>query len=174
MTHYFHISAGLRGAYTDGAESAFIVACDTLAELREAIAGEAESWRDAGYVGASKRNVAIVARDAWDARDKGFQLPYALPLAPSHDRGNYAFGVFVANATALEMDEMNDDYPDDEAELSARFDSEVAPHVFAQYGENDEPAMSQAFNDWSDMLCKDGEIGDAQYNAYCYVGRYAD
>jgi hypothetical protein len=60
-----------------------------------------------------------------------------------------------------------------EEELSARFDSEVLPDVIEAYGEDDEPAISEAFNNWTDMLCKDGEIHPEQYNSYCYVGRLA-
>lgn len=61
-----------------------------------------------------------------------------------------------------------------EEELSVRFDDEIAPLVIEQYGENDTVAMNQAFNDWSDMLCKDGEIHEEQYNTYSYVGKYSD
>lgn len=61
-----------------------------------------------------------------------------------------------------------------EQELSDLFDKEVAPSVIEQYGEDDEPAMSEAFNDWTDMLCKDGVIHEEQYNSYCYVGKYAN
>lgn len=61
-----------------------------------------------------------------------------------------------------------------EEELSARFDDEILPHVIEKYGEDDQPAINEAFNDWTDSLCKDGELHDEQYNKYCYVGRLAD
>lgn len=61
-----------------------------------------------------------------------------------------------------------------EQELSDRFDLEVLPHVIEQYGEDDSVAINEAFNDWTDGLCKDGEIHESQYNSYCYVGRLAD
>lgn len=61
-----------------------------------------------------------------------------------------------------------------EQELSERFDSEVLPSVIAEYGEDDEPAINEAFNNWTDALCKDGEIHDEQYDKYCYVGRLAN
>lgn len=61
----------------------------------------------------------------------------------------------------------------DESELSKRFDEEVLPSVIAEYGEDDEPALNEAFNNWTDMLCKDGELHDVQYNEYCYVGKLA-
>ena len=61
-----------------------------------------------------------------------------------------------------------------EIELSEQFDQDIAPHVIEQYGPGDEPAMSESFNNWSDMLCKDGEIHPLQYDQYCYVGEYAN
>lgn len=62
---------------------------------------------------------------------------------------------------------------DSEAALSALFDEEVASLVIEQYGEDDAVAMSEAFNDWSDGLCKDGVIHPEQYSEYCYVGKYS-
>lgn len=61
-----------------------------------------------------------------------------------------------------------------EDELSARFDDEISLFVIKQYGEDDTDAIKQAFNDWTDMLCKDGEIHEEQYNDYSYVGKYSD
>lgn len=61
-----------------------------------------------------------------------------------------------------------------ETELSELFDSQIAPLVIAQYGEGDSVAMNEAFNDWTDMLCKDGIIHPEQYDNYCYVGKWSD
>lgn len=61
-----------------------------------------------------------------------------------------------------------------EEELSERFDAEVLPLIIEQYGEDDAPAINEGFNDWSDGLCKDGELHPEQYSQYCYVGRLAD
>lgn len=61
-----------------------------------------------------------------------------------------------------------------EDELSERFDADIAPLIIAQYGEDDQPAMNEGFNNWSDSLCKDGEIHPEQYNQYCYVGEYSN
>ena len=60
-----------------------------------------------------------------------------------------------------------------EQELSDRFDENIAPLVVEKYGEDDEPAMSEGFNDWADAMCTDGEIHPEQYSQYCYVGKYA-
>ena len=62
---------------------------------------------------------------------------------------------------------------DSEQTLSDIFDERIAPLVIEQYGEDDEPAMNQEFNDWSDSLCKDGELHELQYSQYCYAGKYA-
>lgn len=62
---------------------------------------------------------------------------------------------------------------DSEDMLSEYFDDQIAPLVIEQYGEDDEPAMSEAFNNWSDSLCKDGVLHELQYNQYCYTGKYS-
>ena len=61
-----------------------------------------------------------------------------------------------------------------EEELSERFDSDILPLIIEQCGEDDEPAINEGFNDWSDSLCKDGELHEEQYNNYCYVGRLSE
>lgn len=60
-----------------------------------------------------------------------------------------------------------------ESELSDLFDEEVAPLIIEEYGEGDEAAMSEAFINWTDSLCKDGTIHPEQYDKYCYVGEYS-
>jgi len=55
--------------------------------------------------------------------------------------------------------------------LSRLFDLEIAPSVISEYGK-DFPAMREAFNNWTDALCKAGYISPVQYTNYCYVGRY--
>jgi hypothetical protein len=61
-----------------------------------------------------------------------------------------------------------------EGELSEKFDEEIAPLVIEQYGEDDQPAINEAFNNWTDSLCKEGLLHDEQYDKYCYVGQYAE
>ncbi len=86
----------------------------------------------------------------------------------------------MLNWNRVEMLEVVELYAEDndgiasEEELSKRFDEEVASYVVEKYGEDDSVAMNEAFNDWSDMLCKEGEIHEEQYNNYCYVGKYSD
>ena len=93
---YFSLSHGLRGAYCDG--EGYILKANTRRELKEAIAYEANNYKDGGYIGANKKSIAWLAATAWRNR-KGFNLPYALPLAPSHNKKNYCFGVFVSTAS---------------------------------------------------------------------------
>lgn len=58
-----------------------------------------------------------------------------------------------------------------EDELSQRFDDDILPSIIEIYSEGDEVAINEGFNNWSDGLCKDGELHERQYNEYCYVGR---
>ncbi len=37
------------------------------------------------------------------------------------------------------------------------------PQVLKQYGPHDRPAMREAWNNYTDYLCKDGQITDKQY-----------
>ena len=86
----------------------------------------------------------------------------------------------MANWKHVDMLEVVELYADDnnmiasEDALSKLFDEEVLPSVVEQYGEDDTIAIREAFNDWTDMLCKDGEIHSEQYDAYTYVGRLSD
>ena len=60
-----------------------------------------------------------------------------------------------------------------EEELSEQFDEWIAPTVVEEYGEDDTIAMSEAFSNWADARCRDGDIHDEQYACYDYVGKYA-
>lgn len=62
----------------------------------------------------------------------------------------------------------------DEESVSQDFDENVLPLVIEQYGEDDTIAISQAFNDWTDSLCKDDLLHSSQYNSYTYVGKHGD
>lgn len=68
----------------------------------------------------------------------------------------------------------NNDLIDSEEKLSERFDAEIAHSVIEQYGKNDIAALNEAFNNWTDGLCKDGEIHQEQYEHYTYVGKYSE
>ena len=64
-----------------------------------------------------------------------------------------------------------------EDELSEKFDDEIMPLLLEQSGQkgqkfSDQDLVNQAFNVWTDGLCKDGEIHPEQYNSYCYVGEW--
>lgn len=104
---YFHISNGLRGCYMP--DNSWIARCDTRKELKTILEFEARDYRDAGFVGVNKRAIAHIAAIAWRNRHK-MQLPYCLPLAPSHARDNYCHGIFVATATRAEFIESQEDY----------------------------------------------------------------
>ena len=93
---YFHINHGLRGCYMP--DGAYVLKAETRKALKDAIKWEAESYKDAGYVGANKKAIAWLAAECWRNRGKA-SLDYCLPLAPEHSRKNYAFGIFCSAAT---------------------------------------------------------------------------
>ena len=70
-------------------------------------------------------------------------------------------------------------YISSEQELSEKFDNEVinsdkcntCNHI--KFDTSDEIMLNEEFSNWSDALCKNGEIHLEQYNEYCYVGEYA-
>lgn len=64
----------------------------------------------------------------------------------------------------LTTDAESEDIADTESTLRARFTEEVQPYVIAKYGADDTVALDTAFNDWTDSLCKDGEISESAYD----------
>ena len=62
-----------------------------------------------------------------------------------------------------------------EQALSDLFDETVLPAIVEAHaipGElfEDTVMVNEAFNNWSDALCKDGQLHESQYSTYCYVG----
>jgi len=56
-------------------------------------------------------------------------------------------------------------------EAIIRFETELLPLIieeFEQDGVPDIPARSEAFNNWTDALCKNGEISEWQYNNWTH------
>lgn len=49
------------------------------------------------------------------------------------------------------------------ADAFNNWDSEIKPAVIAHYGKDDYTALSESWNDYTDALCKDGELSDLQY-----------
>lgn len=52
------------------------------------------------------------------------------------------------------------------SEAFAAWSEDIRPMVIATYGANDVPALSEIWNDYTDSLCKDGELTATQYH-YC-------
>lgn len=52
------------------------------------------------------------------------------------------------------------------AQAFANWNEDIRPMVVEMFGENDDPAMSESWNDYTDSLCKDGELCALQYH-YC-------
>lgn len=73
----------------------------------------------------------------------------------------------LANNPTLDEVEVTDageiDYDMTEQEIVADFEENILPAVIAQYGNNDRAAKSEAFNNYTDSLCKDRQITTWQY-----------
>lgn len=81
-----------------------------------------------------------------------------------------------ANYTTLEIIEEFADFNkliSSEEQLSELFDNDVIESVVSYYGTDDIVAINEAFNNWTDGLCKNGDIHEEQYKNYEYVGKYA-
>lgn len=98
---YFTIWQGLRGMYMP--DSAYIIKADTRRDLKSALQWEADSIRDAGGIGMSKKAIAWLAAEAWrNRKDCGeYVAPYRWKDQDSYP---YALGVFcgVTRADYLE------------------------------------------------------------------------
>lgn len=46
------------------------------------------------------------------------------------------------------------------------FKQYILPSVILTYGKNDKPAKAEAWNDYTDALCKNGQITVKQYNSW--------
>ena len=51
-------------------------------------------------------------------------------------------------------------------EALAEFKRDVLPAVIQRYGKNDVPAKCEAWNDWTDALCKERRITSSQYSTW--------
>ena len=64
-----------------------------------------------------------------------------------------------------------------EDELTEKFEYGILPSILEEFGKpgvefTDTVMVNEVFSNWSDSLCKDGEIHPEQCNNYCYVGRF--
>ena len=59
----------------------------------------------------------------------------------------------------------DDDYLSYE-DAVAEFQETIEPLVVAQYGRDDDVALREEFNNWTDYLCRDGRITSNQYNTW--------
>jgi hypothetical protein len=89
---YFSIYTGLRGMYMP--DGAYIIKADTRRELKSTLQWEADSIRDAGGIGLSKKTIAKLAAIAW--RERKFCREYVAPYRyPYHGKRNYCMGLGV-------------------------------------------------------------------------------
>jgi len=55
-----------------------------------------------------------------------------------------------------------------ERELADTFRAEILPFIVEAYSADDQPAISEGFSNWSDSVCKDGDLHPLQYHNYCF------
>lgn len=100
---YFRIFQGLRGCYMP--DSSYVIRAETRRELKDALEWEAESIRDAGGVGLSKRAISWLAAESWRNRKNGsgeYVAPYRWKGQDSYP---YALGVFTGATRAEYLEE---------------------------------------------------------------------
>ncbi len=76
-----------------------------------------------------------------------------------------SIGSVTASCTLIR--EFNYLYDGDDESVKKEFDACILPMIqetYEQDGIPDYPARCEAFNNWTDALCKDGEISDRIYN----------
>lgn len=84
--------------------------------------------------------------------------------------------------TPLEMVELyaaEKGYISSAAEASEQFDQDIMPGLIEKYGRpgyafDDTDALCQAWGEWMDSECKEGNIHPLQYDQYDYEGKFQD
>jgi len=51
-------------------------------------------------------------------------------------------------------------------EARKEFNADVKPAIVAHYGSSDRVALDEAWNDWTDMLYKEGRISERAYDRW--------
>jgi hypothetical protein len=98
MSKYFHIAQGMRGCYMP--DNSYVVRVDTRRELKAIVESEARDLRDAGMVGASKREVTATVADAWRNLRAAKLSPYPF-VVPYGVRagGHRPYAIHIGHAT---------------------------------------------------------------------------
>lgn len=103
--YYATLSHGLRGCYMP--DGAYPIKFSTRRELKALVADEANAYRDAGFIGASKARIASMVQEYWEriggnngGKPPAKLTPYdtVLPLARERGAGE-AFGIFLSPLT---------------------------------------------------------------------------
>ena len=93
--YFFHVAQGLRGCYMP--DNSWVAKVSTRRELKSILESEAESIRDAGFIGCSRKAIAWLAAECWRSRGK-FTLDYVAPYK-THGQDGYPYGLFCSAAT---------------------------------------------------------------------------
>ena len=143
---------------------------DSFSELVEAVAAT-----DTAYFEPETEFTIELATVMVDVHEELIQAasgPFTLLEGFTLERAGEYLGHHVFDS-ALVMQAAEEYETDEFPEIWRRFDAEVLPYVrkaCEQDGVPDYAGRSEAFNDWTDMLCKEGEITDWQYNNITHPG----
>lgn len=98
MSKYFTIATGMRCCYSP--DNACIVCVDSRKELKAIIENEARYIRDAGLIGANKREVASTVADIWRNLKAKVKSPYSFVVPYGYKKGGYKpYAIQVGHST---------------------------------------------------------------------------
>lgn len=107
MAKYFRISQGLWGRYMP--DNSYVVRVDTRRELKAIVEDEARDIRDAGGIGASKREVTATVADAWRNMRAAKRSPYPFVVPYSFTPGGMRpYAIHIGHATRADWLEEQD------------------------------------------------------------------
>jgi hypothetical protein len=109
MSHYFHISSGLRGCYMP--DNAYVTKFDTRKALRAFVEYESRDMIEAYGFGYSKADRAAVVAQVWreaSGRDKKAWLDHVIGFGRTRSRDDRPFGLFISHATRADYLEFSE------------------------------------------------------------------
>lgn len=112
---------------------------------------------------------AIDDVDSWDEPDNHtITLPNGLIYWLHSDDDESVWYEIMLENESYSMESFMNDFDDNAQSIRDIFDTDIKPSVIEQYGADDVIAIREAFNGWTDMLCKDGDISTYMYENIIY------
>jgi hypothetical protein len=141
-----------------GLQAAQEIDADSYDDAADAIDGliedSGESWEHFKCMSpfefvASALNKRDDALDAWEALESSFHA---------------AFSLTVGSKKETIQDSIDERIFDEDCEKVRNLWPEIKQSIIDAYSEDDDVAINESFNDWTDSLCKDGEISGYTYD----------